>query len=93
MPRMGFHIPCDEVKLALVQDRPVVLQVKDEMPLGTGGVSHPIGGSEQAALWRHWTGNQGHRSARVSQEESACGVVLEEDQVARADSVDTTQGA
>ena len=55
-----LHIPCDEVKPALMQDRQVVLQAKDERPLGTSGNGRPIGGGEQAALWRCWTRNQGH---------------------------------
>ena len=84
-----LHVSCDEVELALVQHRLVVLQAKDEGPLRTSGDGGTVGGSEQAALWRSWARYQGHGGPSVGQEKGACGVVLDEDQMSRADGVDT----
>ena len=47
----------------------------------TSGNGCTISGGEQAALWSSWTRYQGHRGPSVTQEESTCGVVFEENQV------------
>ena len=87
----ALHIFRDEVESALVQSWLVVRQAKSKCPLWTSGDGHPVGGGEEAASWS-WkcrARNKGNWDTSVGQEQSACGVVLEEDQVAPADVVDT----
>ena len=90
MPRMG---PSTFPVMKSNLHRLVVLQAKNEGPLGTSGNGCTSSSGEQAALWSSWTRYQGHGSPGVGQEESACGVIFEEDQVSQADGVDTTRGA